>query len=187
MNKKYAHKSGYTLLELIVSMSIITLLTGLFLANYHSSNRRTDVIMTAQTMVSDFRYAQANALGLIKYDGEVPAGGWGIFVTSDPQEYRKYIIFADENDDELYQDTESMTVLGGRTIELSPNINIESITVNGVAKAKAVITFLPPDPITRIKTDTGTGTVVEIKLKENVNNSTKTVRVNFLGLIEVID
>ncbi|MDP3836738.1 MAG: prepilin-type N-terminal cleavage/methylation domain-containing protein [bacterium] len=182
-----SNKQGYTLLELIVSMSIITLLTGLFLANYHNSNQRTDLVMTAQTMVADFRYAQANALGLVKYDGESPAGGWGILVTSDPSQYHNYFIFADQNDDGYYNDNESLESLGGRVITLPKNIYIESLTLDGVDKAKAVVTFLPPDPITRIHAYNATGTVLEIKLKELVNNTTKTVRVNFLGLVEVID
>lgn len=182
-----SNKQGYTLLELIVSMSIITLLTGLFLANYHSSNQRTDLTMTAQTLVADFRYAQANALGLVKYDSETPAGGWGVFLSSDPSNYKQYLIFADETDDGLYNDDEALVSLGGRAISLPKNIHVESLIVDGVEKSKAVVTFLPPDPLTRIHAYNATGTVLEIKLKETVNNTTKTVRVNFLGLVEVID
>lgn len=184
--KRY-NLSGFTLLELIVSISIMSILTALFLANYHSNNQRTDLTMAAQTLVSDVRYAQANALGLIKYDGEVPAGGWGLFFTSDGENEDKYIIFADENDDQLYADTESLESLGGRIEELPPNIYIDKITVNSVEKAKASVTFLPPDPITRINTGYATGTVLEISLKETINNTTKTVRINFLGLAEVVD
>jgi len=181
------NRSGFTLLELIVSISIMSILTALFLANYHSNNQRTDLTMAAQTLVSDIRYAQANALGLIKYDGEVPAGGWGVFFTSGGENLDKYIIFADENDDQLYTDTESLESLGGRIEELPPNIYISNITLDGVGVNSVNVTFLPPDPITRINTHSATGTVVEIRLKETINNTTKTVRVNFLGLAEVID
>lgn len=180
-------KQGYSLLELIVSISIIALLTGLFVANYHGANKRTDLTMAAQLLVTDFRYAQANALGLIKYDGEVPAGGWGLRVSSGNTERQGYTIFADGDDDQVYDPGEGTENLGGREVKFSPNIYIESISLDSGENSVADVTFLPPDPITRIKSGTATGTVLDIRLKEQVNNTTKTVRVNFLGLVEVID
>lgn len=143
--------------------------------------------MTAQMLVADFRYVQANALGLVKYDGESPAGGWGVLVSSDPQEYKVYRIFADVNDDGLYNNDEAQINLGARVVNLPKNIHIESLKLNGVDKPKVAITFLPPDPIVRMTAFNATGTELEIKLKEVVNNTTKTVRVNFVGLVEVID
>jgi prepilin-type N-terminal cleavage/methylation domain-containing protein len=180
-------RSGFSLAELIISLSIISLLSALFLANYHSSNQRTDLIMTAQTLVTDIRFSQANALGLIKYDGQTPAGGWGVALFSDEQNNGYYLLFADENDDERYNDGEASEALGGRRIDFSPNIFVDQITINGTEQSRANISFLPPDPLTRLRADIATGTVLEIRLKEKINNTTKTVRINFLGLVEVID
>ena len=183
-------KSGFSLVELIVSLSVITLLTGLFLANYHNANRRTDLTMTAQALVTDIRYAQANALGLIKYDGAVPAGGWGVYFSAGGMgnsNNTSYVIFADENDDRLYQVGEGQENLGGRLVDLPPNIVIDRIMVGSSQSARATVTFLPPDPLTRIRGSSGTSTFLEIRLRENLNDTTKTVRVNFLGLVEVID
>lgn len=181
-------KSGFSLIELIVSLSVITLLTGLFLANYHNANRRTDLTMTAQTLVTDIRFAQANALGLIKYDGEVPAGGWGVyFARGNNNNDTRYVIFADENDDRSYQEGEGNEGLGGRLVDLPPNIVIDNIRVGSIQDTKASVTFLPPDPLTRIQGTSATSTSVEIRLREKLNDATKTVRINFLGLVEVID
>jgi prepilin-type N-terminal cleavage/methylation domain-containing protein len=183
-------KPGFSLIELIVSLSVITLLTGLFLANYHNANRRTDLTMTAQALVTDIRYAQANALGLIKYDGAVPAGGWGVYFSGGGMgnsSNTSYVIFADENDDRLYQAGEGEENLGGRLVDLPPNIVIDRIMVGGSQNARAAVTFLPPDPLTRIRGSSGTSTFLEIRLREKLNDTTKTVRVNFLGLVEVID
>jgi len=77
--------------------------------------------------------------------------------------------------------------LGGRVVDLPPNIEIDRIYVNSVGQQAGSVTFLPPDPITRISGSFSTGTVMEIRLHEKLNDTTKTVRVNFLGLIEVID
>lgn len=182
-----ANSAGFTLVELLVSLSIISLLTALFLANYHSTNRRTDLTMAAQAMVTNIRLAQANALGLVKYDGAVPAGGWGVFVSSDNADNRRYLIFADENDSQKFDVGESSPTLGGNEIDLSPNITVDKILMNGTETAKGNITFLPPDPITRLYDGSATTTVMDIRLRESLNNTTKTVRVNFLGLVEVID
>ncbi len=183
-------KPGFSLVELIVSLSVITLLTGLFLANYHTANRRTDLTMTAQSLVTDIRYAQANALGLIKYDGAVPAGGWGVYFSAGGMgnaSNTSYVIFADENDDRIYQVGEGNEDLGGRLVNLPPNIVIDRIMVGGSENVRANVTFLPPDPLTRIQGSSGTSTFLEIRLREKLNDTTKTVRVNFLGLVEVID
>lgn len=181
---------GFSLIELIVSISIIALLSGLFLANYRSTNRRTDLVMAAQTLVTDIRFAQANALGLIKYDGEVPAGGWGIYVsntTGTTKGGTSYTLFADENDDQIMNTGEAAANLGGKLIDLPPNIVIDSLTLGTSEVSTANITFLPPDPITRLRGSAGTSTVLEIRLREKVKDTNKTVRVNFLGLVEVID
>ena len=72
------NKKGFSLAELIVSLGIIMMMMIVFMANYKNSNKRTDLVMTAQTMVADIHLAQNNALGLVKYNGTVPGGGWGI-------------------------------------------------------------------------------------------------------------
>jgi len=189
-NKKkfiFLLKSGFTLVELLVSMGIISVLTVLFLVNYHSTNQRTDLTMAAQTLVTNIRLAQANALGLVKYDGVVPAGGWGVFVTSDNSLNNNYLIFADENDSQKFEEGEAAINLGGNQISLPPNINIDRITFAGAEAVKGNITFLPPDPITRLFSGYATSTSMDIRLRESINNTTKTVRINFLGLVEVID
>ncbi|MDD2680585.1 MAG: prepilin-type N-terminal cleavage/methylation domain-containing protein [Patescibacteria group bacterium] len=179
---------GFSLIELIVSISIITLLTTIFLANYHTINRRTDLTMTAQVLVTDIRTAQSNALGLIQYDGEIPAGGWGVFLSRYDDENDKYIIFADVDGTQDYSGDESATQFGAKTVNLPPKITIDSLrTQNNQEVEKVNIIFLPPDPLTYIITEFGTTTAINIRLKESLNNTTKTVRINFLGLVEVID
>ena len=51
-------RSGFTLIELIVSMAIITMITAIFLVNYRSTTRRADLRLTAQRVVSDIRLTQ---------------------------------------------------------------------------------------------------------------------------------
>jgi len=181
-------KRGFTLIELIVSISVITLVTGIFLANYSSTNRRTDLTMTAQKMVSDIRMAQNYSLGLARYGisdaASVPLGGWGVHFNLPLEGNKQYIIFADDNGDKIYNGSEEAIAANGAEIMTLPNnIIIDSISVG----SKADVIFLPPDPITTITGPITTYPQVDIVLKDLTTQSIKTVRINFLGLIEVIN
>ena len=191
-------KAGFTLMEMVVSLSIITIITVLFIANYHSANRRTDLVMASQNLVADLHMAQNNTLGLVKYydtaDGTIPAGGWGVNFDA---ANNRYTIFADldapSNDPnsgymKYDQATEGQVKSGARVIQLPPQLQIAELKTGSNFVDPAVnVTFLPPDPQTNIyRVGAGaTSTSLEIKLKELQSNTTKTIRVNFLGLIEV--
>ena len=182
---------GFSLIELLVSIGIITLLTAIFLANYNTINQRTDLTMTSQVLVTDIRMAQANALGLIQYDGETPLGGWGVFMGisgGEVNEEKQYTIFADLDGTQDASGDESALQFGAKVVTLPSNISIDSLSTEDNQEVNKVnIIFLPPDPLTYIVTELGTTTAINIRLMESLNNTTKTVRVNFLGLVEVID
>jgi prepilin-type N-terminal cleavage/methylation domain-containing protein len=187
-------KEGFSLIELVVSLSIIAMITVLFMSNYRNGNKRTDLVMTAQKMVADIHMAQNNALGLVKYNDAVPAGGWG--VTFDKSK-GSYTIFADLNNPETAgymsydASTEGTVSYGARVTSISSGIFISSLKLggsNGTSVSSANVSFLPPDPKTNIYSNGATSTALEIQVTElgNTNNH-KTIRVNFLGLAEVID
>lgn len=175
-------KPGMTLIELITSIAVIALISGIFLANYHSNIKRTDLTMTSQTAVADIRLAQGNALGLLKYQGQVPAGGWGAYFSTTASS--TYVIFADNNNNGRFDTGENAAEYGGKTVALPENIKIDNISIGSSAN----IVFLPPDPITKISQNGGTEVPsVTIRMREMIGSTTKTIRVNFLGLAEVID
>ncbi len=183
---------GFTLIEMIVSIAIITGVTTLFIANYHSANRRTDLVMTAQMVVADLHYAQSNTLSLAKYNSVVPAGGWGV---SFDKNANAYTLFADLDAPgtpgyrQFDQATEGNTAYGARRVDFSSDIRIEKLTVgNNLEYNLANTTFLPPDPRTNIWLNSGaTSTSLQILLVEKETGKSKTIEVNFLGLAEVID
>jgi len=191
---------------MITSISLIVIITAIFAVNYRSTNKRTDLIMTAQTLVSNLHAAQNNTLGLIKYGDEVPAGGWGVhFDASVPGQY---IVFADLNrpaSDEpgdthnadsgsaIYNGNSSDFMFegdvnkGARVITLPSGVEISSINLDDGSELGSVdVTFLPPDPRTYISDGSTNQDAVQISLKDTRENAIKIVRVNFLGLIEVI-
>ncbi len=195
--KKYP---GLTLVELIVSISIIALVTALFVVNYQVSTKSTDLIMTAQMVVADIYRAQNNAMGLVKYGAEVPAGGWGVhFNINEPT---KYYIFADlEAPGNLGNmifnpNLEGDNNQGAKAIDLPPNIEIAGLsnTSNGSVDTDIEfinIVFLPPDPRTNIyDSNLATSTEMTVYLKD-VNNDVaaeyKAIQANVLGLAEVYE
>jgi len=196
-------KGGFTLIEMITSVSLIVIITAIFIANYRSSNKRSDLIMTAQKLVADIHAAQNNTLGLIKYGNEVPPGGWGIhFDENNPLEYTMFadldrsasteppdIYPADAGFMSYDNTTEGDIDKGARVVKLPQGISIIELNTGDDADGSSIanVSFLPPDPKTNIFNGVSTSTFLEITLKEARENKTKTVRVNFLGLVEVID
>jgi prepilin-type N-terminal cleavage/methylation domain-containing protein len=180
--KILAVQNGFTLIELIVSISIIAMMSGLFLANYHSTNESTELKMTAQKLASDIRLVQNYSLGSKEYGGNMPAGGWGIHLdrVSFPN---SYILFADSDGNMQYDSGESDADKGGQTISLPVGVNVGDIDI-GSSVNSVDITFLPPDPITNIWDGSNAYNFVDIILIEENGNMTRTVGVNFFGLIE---
>ena len=172
MNKKINNNQGFTLIELLVSIFIIAMMSGLFMVNYHNTNKRSELGIIKQKLASDIRLAQNYSIGSKTYDGvNAPSGGWGAhFSLADPT---YYIIFADKDGNKSYSVTEAIetkTLPAGLTIDsLSPASPLD-------------IVFLPPDPVTYVNTSAVTS--AQIVLRENINNSTAVITVNSFGLID---
>lgn len=176
--KNFINKYGFTYIEFIVVIFIIAIISSIFLTNYHGTNKRSELIMAAQRLASDIRLTQDYSIGLKKFNNEVPKGGWGVhFTTSSSGDY---IIFADiDGGDGIYNgDSEKYEI-----INLPDGINISNISIDG---GLADISFEPPDPRTWI-IDNGGGNNNSVQIKLSDEESIKTIEINFLGLIDVID
>jgi len=182
---------AFTLMEMIVSLSIIVAVTAFFIADFQSSNKRTDLTMAAQNLVSDFHAAQNNTLGLARYNGLSPKGGWGMHLETGTT---TYTMFADldgpgETGYMRMDEGEADIRYGARTTTLSGGLEILSLKIGpSLTPVGSVnVTFLPPDPQTNISALSGaTSTVLRVELKELKSGTVKSVQVNFLGLIETL-
>jgi prepilin-type N-terminal cleavage/methylation domain-containing protein len=172
---------AFTLIEVIVSLSIMSILVTVFLANYRGADRQAELGFSAQRLVTIIRTAQNNTLGSVEYNGQVPAGGWGFHldISSSTDDF---YIFADLDQDLEMDADEYDVAYGGRRVSLPDGVFLASTTMGDILD----ITFTPPDPITNIWNGSSTSTNVRIQL-ENSNGSRKRVGINFLGLIEAID
>ncbi len=169
--------TGFTLIEMLVSVSIIALITSLFLANYHATSG-TELTLTTQKMASDIRMAEDFSLGEKDFNASAPAsGGWGIHF--DVGSY-SYYIFADMNNNHNYDAGELY-----KKIDLPDGETINRITVGGSDVSFADITFFPPDPDVYINDATGTSAIIYVMGSKNNQQMKKNVNVNFLGTVDV--
>jgi prepilin-type N-terminal cleavage/methylation domain-containing protein len=176
--------SGFTLIEVLISLFIIVVMTTVFLANYKGGERSNNLFLAQQQLISDLRTSQNKGLGSTSYNGSFPAGGWGVHLsTASPN---NYIIFADVNGNDAYEAGEADPIKGGQTVLLPPGIIINSLlTVDGVSSPASLdITSLPPDPVTRIYNGAATSSIGYITLKNTVTSRTSIIMVNALGLIQ---
>ncbi len=88
-------KKGLTIVELLVTISIATVLMAIVAFNYGSSNDNLAIASAAQEMAVTIRQAQSYALGVreVAQSGGVFTAGYGIFV--DITTPTEYILFAD--------------------------------------------------------------------------------------------
>lgn len=190
-NNKFDYPA-LTLIEMIVSLAVVMFIATIFIYNYQDNNKRTDLIMASQVLVSDIHRTQNNALGLLQYGDQVPPGGWGLyFDTTSPTQY---VVFPDmqapgQSGYHQYDpETESDIDKGARLINLARGIEISEIYFAGYnIKSNASVSFLPPDPRVNIYHGSASSTELYIVLKDLRNDATKTILVNFLGLAEVMD
>lgn len=185
-DKKFflSNETGFTLVELLVSISIISLLSAAFVVNYHRSNKENELKLAAYKLASDIRLTQNKTLGsetAVK-NGTTYIPPWGINLTASTSNYK---LFGDIVEDKSYVANDDYLL---RQVNLPNKVIIKSLKVGdplaGVTSANII--FYPPNPTTYIKGDSqiASHTSALITLQDE-NNATYNVSVNFVGLIDV--
>jgi len=159
------------MIELVVGLFIIALISGLSFANFHSTSKKSRIVLVAQNVLSDFKLAENNTLGLQSFKGQAPPGGWGLrFDIATPTQY---IIFADRDENKAHSVIEEF-----KTVIFPKNITITAISTSSPVD----IVFAPPDPKTYIKSSSTASTTISI----SDGDTTKKIYINFLGLADII-
>jgi prepilin-type N-terminal cleavage/methylation domain-containing protein len=100
-------KKAFTLIEVLVVISIIGLLGGIFWANYQGSERHSQLGSARDTFLQNLRLAQTNTLIGTELEGAIPAG-WGLHISASSS---SYIIFADQDADYMYDEGEAVSAI----------------------------------------------------------------------------
>jgi len=182
--KQFNNEKSFTLVEILVSIFIIILLSGIIFANYRQSGQQFALQRSANKLAQDIRRAQAMAMGAkecpINKCGGPPAitpSRYGLEFTLSNPNY--YILFADRNDNGTYEPPDNEV----ETIPLEEGVSIDRLFT--IASQTGLwISFKPPDPITVIRDPGGPRSLGEIRLI-GANNQTKTISVNAAGLIGI--
>lgn len=173
---KIKKQFGFSMIELIVSMSIVAMITGIFLANYRRGDDSNKLNLSAQILESNIRLSQNLSLGATSTNGSS-----GIhFDTAN----NNYFIFTDDNDNMSYDFGEEDE---GRIFYLPDGVLIDNLNIGGSSFSDLNITFLPPNPIVRIYNGSSTSTTAVIRLKQESTEMTKNIKINIFGTVEIID
>ena len=172
-------KGAITLSEMLVVVAIIGILAAVMLINYPATKKQLAFQRAASKLVQDIRRAQEMAMAAEEVSGSVPAGGYGIYLTTDSQ--TSYILFADQGSPPNYR--------YGSGEQIGSNINFESgVKIKTLDADYVNIVFVPPDPTVYLTDgsggDLGNQISIIISLIDDTTK-TKTITVNKAGLITV--
>lgn len=178
LNKQSKSLKGFTLVELLVVIAIITILSAISFSGYHSQEKSLALQRSAQKLAQDIDYAKNLAMNAQEFKGEIPQGGYGIYLTSGAQDYKLY---ADTNGNKKYNSGDGIV----QNISLEKGVYIYKIS-SPSSLSSLSINFTAPDPI--ITLSSGSKATITLCIEEadcNNNLNIKKVTVYKTGLIEV--
>jgi prepilin-type N-terminal cleavage/methylation domain-containing protein len=173
---KFNVNKGFTLIEILVVISIIAITTGAVVINSTSSTSDIDLFSAKNSIIVNISKAKEMALSGV---GATPGTNYGIGVWFEDPNGKYYYIYRNEGADKGYD-------LGDVILEkvvLPKGIKYQRSGTN----TQIGVLFTPPTPVIDICSTASvcTGTLFEINvLKEDGGGSTHIIEVNKAGLIE---
>jgi len=186
MKINFIEQKGFTLVELLVVIAVISLLTAVTLPNYREGSRQLALDRATHKLAQDIRRAQEMAMSMQQIAGNPE--GYGIYFSKVPSggNYDVYL-YADFSGNEQYGSGEEIETIykEDQGIYLENGIIIKDINAEGANPDKISFNFQSPDPIVKLRTDSAVdySTVTVTLSLKNDNNITKKVIINGAGLI----
>jgi len=176
--------SGFTIVELIVVISIFTVISTLILINYPHFAQDSSLRGATQAMASAFQKTESLALGVGEFGGFFP--GFGIyFLRATPDEY---IIFADQNLNGIYDGvSENKEVFKLTSFPKIAKLCVDTETLPPGDCSNITtlnILYLRPNPFITLLSNLGEHSNVKIVL-ETPNGNKRSVIVWISGQVEI--
>lgn len=181
-NVKDKFSKGFSLIELLVSVAILVIVSGLVFFNQSGFNNSILVENLAYEVSLVVRQAQSYGLQSKQAElGGTFEAGYGVYFTTDVSGNNKVILYADIDGDKVYND--SGTDIELETLKMAVGNTITNLCVGAPCSdvTELDISFIRPDPMAYINTDKNIG---EIYIT-SARNETKKVVVNKLGQISI--
>lgn len=189
MSKRHA-QSGYTLIEMLLVVSIMGLVSGLVFADYHRAGRQGALVMGARQLAAHVRQMENFALnGKEDRCTGSTACSWGVHLSSSGAAAAYYDLFEDYfNVNYIYNANEEY----GPVQEFASGVFVQGIRMQNLSgvwssQANLNIAFLAPDPEIRFCRNSGAGgcdyMAAEITLNNGEENAVVTI--NNFGLVDV--
>ena len=176
-------RPGFTLIEMLISLTIIAFISTIFIVNYHSANKRSQLNMFKQKLASDIRLVLNNSLGAVAYGGPPAVSvGWGIHFQLNDNTH--YTIFADIDNNKKYDIGGNETV---ETISLPEGLEFNSLSYNSISFLPIMpmdIVFYPPDPIIYFNETTFPLATIELGF-DDIGSPDAQITINPFGLVEI--
>jgi len=169
---RFCKQAGFTMIELLITIFIITLLSASVFANYRSGQRKYVLSQSAQQLISDLRQAQNMAMSGVDISSY---HGYGVHA-EDNNNF--YILFADEDGDSIYKSNKDTTI---KTVNLPNLIKIDYVSPS----SNLDVFFESPNPTTYINADSSVGQTGTIVLEIENTSVNKTITATTAGLIQI--
>jgi len=197
----FSSRSGFTMIEMLISLSIFAVVTAFVTANFRAGRQSDELRLSTQLLATAIRRAQTmaisgqtvpfcqggtNNLGMC-LGGTNPECGGGVCVREMPKGYgihltttgtgaNRAILFADTDGDKVFNTRETV-----RSDSVSPGPFVVAFALNPITAGQALdIVFEPPKPKLWFNASQSTG-IATITLKHTTTNSTKNVTVNLIS------
>jgi prepilin-type N-terminal cleavage/methylation domain-containing protein len=186
-NNKSKKNKSFTLIEILVTLAIVVILSGLMFANYPKGGKQLALERASQTLSQDIRRAQEMAMSSVAESGACPGyktTGYGIFF--DESSPFTYIIFRNCN-------RTSNRYYESGIDQIKETINIESgIKICNLKQGssddsdnKISILFEPPDPTTYIEGSSSASDASIILCIQDDTSQQKTIKINIAGSVKI--
>jgi len=174
---------GFTLIEILVSLSIVIVLTTLVIANFEWGGYNFALQRSLHVASQQIRNAQEMAFSSKEIGEAVPPGGYGVNFNIQ-NSITKYILFADNNGDKFYNGEPTDKII--EEFSLEDDVSISGLFISSLATEFLDIVFVPPDPAIYINSSYGGGADFSGDIHfEAANKATGSISVNGVGLIEL--
>ena len=179
--------TGFTIIEILLVISMIAILTGLTLINFKSGGKHLALHRSANQLAQDIRRTEQKAISTAVCDecgSVIPIGGYGVYFEKGTVNGKKYILYADDANVNGEYDNGSDHKIGS-DILFERGVYIHNIKIDGSSTNFVSVNFLAPEPIINIS-DGASGDKLTITLAlESEPNVIVTVEVNTVGLVEI--